>query len=83
MAVAALSMPAFAQPWFLEKVNPILEEDAAASATYHAKCSSHIHCLLKQVVPSASLFSTNAALDLDRMTDIWNLIRASNELRAV
>ena len=48
--------------------------------TCNAKCSTHLHRLLKQVTPSASFSSINPAHDLDRMTDIWNLNRANQNL---
>lgn len=64
------------------KVIPILDVDATASASCTASCAGHIHCLLKQVPPTASIFGPNAAAELDRMNDIWRLIRTNGDLVA-
>lgn len=81
-AVSALSVPRFTWGSFLKVVVPVFEADAEASQTCLSGCSGDVSCLLRQVEPKASIFDQEAKSNLDRMNDIWSLIRRDPILMA-
>jgi hypothetical protein len=82
MAVASLSMPGFAQRRFQELALTVFDSDSLASQSCLPGCGSHVRCLLRQVPSTASIFEPDAGPHLDRMNDIWAIIRANPALRS-
>jgi hypothetical protein len=81
-SVAMLSMSRFASASFLRAVVPEFDSDQedALRHGFPTSCRDHIHCLLRQVGPTSSIFGMSSRIDLDRMNDIWGLIRGNTVL---